>query len=242
MSTLALPVSRTPSALSLSLAWLGLAALTLAWDASGLDVAVMRLIGTASGFPWQHQVLLESVLHNGGRALSWVAFAGLVFWALAPARFQPRSAPARAERLTVLALVVLSLLTVSLLKYRSHTSCPWEWTMFGGTATPGPFWPPHGGDGGSGHCFPGGHASGALAFVALCLPWLWSPVEGRPRSTGRRWLAVVVVAGVTAGLTQTLRGAHPPSHTLWTALICGAVSLAGWWLALPTLRSARSRP
>ena len=28
------------------------------------------------------------------------------------------------------------------------------------------------------------------------------------------------------GLTQTLRGAHFPSHTLWTALVCWGVALA----------------
>jgi membrane-associated PAP2 superfamily phosphatase len=39
--------------------------------------------------------------------------------------------------------------------------------------------------------------------------------------------------GMLAGATQTLRGAHYPSHTLWTLVICGAVSLGGWRLAKP---------
>jgi membrane-associated PAP2 superfamily phosphatase len=30
---------------------------------------------------------------------------------------------------------------------------------------------------------------------------------------------------------QTVRGAHYPSHTLWTLVICGAVSLGGWRIA-----------
>ena len=36
---------------------------------------------------------------------------------------------------------------------------------------------------------------------------------------------MVLGLGVLLGLTQTLRGAHYPSHTAWTALICGAVAL-----------------
>jgi membrane-associated PAP2 superfamily phosphatase len=218
-----------------------LALVTLAWDASGLDVSTMRLAGTPGGFPWQHDVLLERVLHDGGRVLAWLAFGLLTLWAIRPDGPDKHHAPARRERLTVLALVTLSLLAVSLLKHFSRTSCPWEWSAFGGQAIPVSHWNLWAVDGGHGHCFPGGHASGALAFLALGLPWLWSPVEGRPTAPGALWLSVVVTAGATAGLTQTLRGAHPPSHTLWTALICGAVALAGWRLALPGLRSDRSR-
>jgi len=52
------------------------------------------------------------------------------------------------------------------------------------------------------------------------------------------WLASALAVGLLAGVVQTLRGAHPPSHTAWTLLICGGVSLAGWalarrWLASP---------
>ena len=234
------PAHRRPPPVALSRAWAALALLTLAWDASGLDLPVMQLIGTPAGFPWQHQVLLERVLHDGGRSLAWLAFGGLMLWTLRPAGTTAQATPARRERLTVLTLVILSLLAVNLIKSLSRTSCPWEWTVFGGPATPLAPWQLWVGDGGSGRCFPGGHTSGALAFIAVGLPWLWPPTAGRCSATGWRWLAGVLAAGGTAGLTQTLRGAHPPSHTLWTALICSAVALAGWWLALPQLRPARS--
>lgn len=222
--------------------WSGLALLTLAWDASGLDMGALRLAGTPSGFPWQHHALLENVLHDGGRWLAGLAFGLLVLWTCLPVGPDLRASPARRERLTVLALVTLSLLAVTLIKTASRTSCPWEWSAFGGQVTPVSHWNLWVGDGGQGRCFPGGHASGAFAFLALGLPWLWPPVQGRRTATGAAWLGVVVLAGATAGLTQTLRGAHPPSHTLWTALICGAVALAGWWLALPSLRPAGSTP
>ena len=221
-------------------AWLTLCLLTLAWDASGQDLPVMRLFGTAEGFPWRHHPLLERVFHDGMRQASTALYGLLLVWAVWPDRRRMPTTPARRERLTVLALVTLALVMVSGLKRLSHTSCPWEWSAFGGQARYVSHWALFTRDGGGGHCFPGGHASSALAFFALCLPWLWSPVRHRPPAAGWRWLAAVLVAGAVAGIAQTLRGAHPPSHTLWTALICIGVALVGWRLALPRLAQTAS--
>ena len=229
MPSLQPPITPTPTVLVR--AWWVLLLLTLAWDASGLDLWVMRQIGTGAGFPWRHHPLLENVLHDGGRQLATLAYLLLWGWALWP----PVNGPTRRERAAVLALVSLSLLAVSLLKHFSRSSCPWEWEAFGGSAVYTSHWDLLTGDGGGGRCFPGGHASSALSFLALCLPWLWSPEAGRRRTPGRRWLVAVLLAGLVAGLTQTLRGAHPPSHTLWTLLICSAIALAGWRMAWPWL-------
>lgn len=40
----------------------------------------------------------------------------------------------------------------------------------------------------------------------------------------RAWLLAVVLAGLLFGGAQFLRGAHAPSHTLWTAWLCWALS------------------
>ena len=47
---------------------------------------------------------------------------------------------------------------------------------------------------------------------------------------GWRWLALVLIVGLIAGFAQTLRGAHHPSHTLWTLVICTGISISGWLL------------
>jgi membrane-associated PAP2 superfamily phosphatase len=90
------------------------------------------------------------------------------------------------------------------------------------------------GDGGRGRCFPGGHASSAMAFLAVCLPWLSSGMTAQRRE-GLRMLIVVFVLGVVLGSVQTLRGAHYPSHTLWTAMLCWGMALINHmvfaWLA-----------
>lgn len=203
-------------------AWLLLLAFTLAWDFSGLDVSVMRLIGTPAGFAWQHHPLLELWLHDRVRQLASVVLVLAWVWALLPARFS--RLPGADRRLAVL-LVTIGLIVVNLIKNRSDTSCPWDWQMFGGSVDVVSHWVWGRQDGGPGRCFPGGHASSGMAFVALALPWLTQSA-----SAARGWacLGVALTAGLLCGAVQTLRGAHPPSHTLWTLLICGGVALAGW--------------
>ncbi len=215
--------------------WAVAALLTMLWELSGLDTQVMQLIGTPRGFALQHAWWLERVLHEGLRQAATGLFAALWVWALWPARAP--SVPRR-ERLAVMVLASLSLLAVNLIKNNSLTSCPWDWRLFGGVAEPVAHWRWGVADGGPGRCFPGGHASSAFAFIALCLPWLATPVGAvRRTAVGFRWLGGVLAVGLLAGAVQTLRGAHPPSHTLWTMLICGAIALAGWRLWQPWLTS-----
>jgi membrane-associated PAP2 superfamily phosphatase len=130
--------------------------------------------------------------------------------------------------------VLASLLSVSLIKRYSLTSCPWELEVFGGVARYIPHWQWGVHDGGGGRCFPGGHASSALGLMPASLPFL---VHSQPslRKTGRRIFLLTSGTGLLFGLVQTLRGAHYPSHTLWTAVICWATG-AGVYLALQRRR------
>ncbi len=220
--------------------WLGgFLAFTLLWDLSGLDMAVMRAVGSPQGFALRHDWLLERVLHDGLHKTMVAAFVLLCGWALWPRAHLPRR-----ERIAVLALAVLSLLAVNLVKYNSLTSCPWELEAFGRNARWVSHWAWGQADGGTGRCFPGGHASSGFAFLALCLPWLLPP-DGvqRRRVVGLRWLAAALGVGLLSGVVQTLRGAHFPSHTMWTLLICASVSLAGWQFVRshPGTAAARAR-
>lgn len=222
--------------------WLGmLMLLTLTWDALGLDLPLMQHIGTAQGFALRSDTLLEGVMHDGLRKAALLLYLALWGWALAPdawlpLRWQGLQVPRR-ERVTVVLLVAAALAVVNLVKYNSLTSCPWDLAVFGGPARYVSHWSFGAADGGSGQCFPGGHASSAFALLPLCLPWLAPPAGARARraTTGHRWLGGIVLVGAVAGTTQTVRGAHFPSHTLWTLVLCSAVALAGWRLAQPWL-------
>lgn len=193
----------------------------LAWDASGLDLSVMAGLGTAGGFPLRDQWWLETVLHNAARQFALVAFVGLCVMVWRPlAVFRGYQ---RMERLEMVIGVTLALLTISGLKRFSLTSCPWDLQSFGGLATYVSHWQWGVKDGGSGGCFPGGHASSAFAFVALILPGLSKGPGSAQHRLAVRLLVGVVVAGLVLGGVQTLRGAHYPSHTLWTGWICWVV-------------------
>lgn len=222
-------------------AWaLAVVVLTLAWDLSGLDRAVVGLWADARGFPWRHDPWLAGVMHDRWRRVAWGVYAALWVWMLAGVwRPRGKGLPAN-ERAVVVMLVSACLLLVVSLKRVSLTSCPWDLQALGGTARHVSHWAWGQSDGGPGRCFPAGHASSALAFVGWALPWLWPP-SGTRRSGRRGWviLALCLVLGAVAGAVQTVRGAHYPSHTLWTLVLCLGLSLAGWAVARPRLGASR---
>lgn len=211
--------------------WLACLGLTLAWDTSGADIRVMAWLGDAQGFALRDHWWLSSLGHDGAKRLAVVIYLGLVWMAFRPMGFW-RQMP-RLQRIEIVVGITLSLMVVTAVKRVSLTSCPWELQAFGGIATYVSHWAWGVSDGGSGHCFPGGHASSAFAFLALSLPWLAS-TQPHERRTGQKLLATILLMGLVLGAIQTLRGAHFPSHTAWTALICAATTWANhvfwtWW-------------
>jgi membrane-associated PAP2 superfamily phosphatase len=198
--------------------------LLLLWDLAGLDLAAMHLVGNAQGFAWQHAFFTSTLLHQGGRLLGWGLLGLLLVNVWRPLWAGPR----RADRVRWLAVTALCVLAVPALKQINHTSCPWDLSQFGGMAAYVGHWQPGLGDGGPGRCFPSGHATAAFAFFS---GW-FALREHQPRAA-RWWLAGVLLAGLALGAGQYLRGAHYPSHTLWTAWLC--------WV-LCALLSRRRRP
>lgn len=79
-------------------------------------------------------------------------------------------------------------------------------------------------DGGSGQCFPAGHATTGFAFVG----GFFALRHARPR-LARVWLWSALTFGMVLGIGQQLRGAHFMSHTLWTGWLCWMTA----WLSDP---------
>jgi membrane-associated PAP2 superfamily phosphatase len=192
--------------------------LVLAWDASGLDLALSRLFGGPAGFPAREAFWSRELLHAGLRNLwiaTWLALAVDAF------RRQPTlRGPARRERRLALAAGLLVLLIIPALKGLSHTSCPWSLLDFGGASPWVSHWDWTLRDGGPGHCFPSGHTAGAIAFAPFA--WIW----------GRRAWGLLALGAGLASFGQVARGAHFLSHTLWAAWI--GIALA--WVLLLALR------
>ena len=209
---------------------LGLLAL-LAWDASGLDLAVVQAVGTVQGFALRDAWWTSRLLHDGGRLLGWAVLAALVINIWRPWW----RGPSQRERLGWALITLACLLLVPALKRISTTSCPWDLQAFGGVALYVSHWQFGLTDGGPGHCFPSGHAVAAFAFVSG-----WFALRPYATRAARIWLLGVLAFGALFGIAQLLRGAHYPSHTMWSAWICWTLcalfnAAHGAWLNRPAL-------
>lgn len=189
--------------------------LLLLWDLSGADLPLARVFGTAHGFPWRDSGWLVTALHDVPRALSWLLALTLalnVVWPLVPAL-------TRRERAWWLIATLAGAAVVPLVKRASLTSCPWDLAEFGGVAHHVSHWLQLGpgalSDGGGGHCFPSGHATSAFVFFSGAFA-----LRRAHPVAARRWLMAVLALGLLLGLVQLARGAHYPSHTLWSGWLC----------------------
>ena len=192
----------------------------VAWDASGLDLMLAQLAGNTQGFPLRHHWLFTHVLHDGLRRAAWVLALGLclaVWWPVEPlmgslARLDT------AQRLQFAITTLAAAFAISVIKSFSTTSCPWDLHEFGGLARYASHWTLFA-DGGTGRCFPAGHASSGFAFLGGYFAFRRSA----PR-VALTWLLAAAAVGLTLGIAQQLRGAHFMSHTLWTGWICWCVA------------------
>lgn len=190
----------------------------LAWDAAGQDRLLAHAFGSVSGFPLREHWFLVQVMHEVPRRLAWLLVFVLLaapWWPLGPLRRLHRT-----ERWQLAVTPLVSLFVVNLLKYTSTTSCPWDLVEFGGVAQYASHWALGVFDGGSGRCFPAGHASAGFAFVGG-----YFALRRRHPRAARLWLSTALAAGLALGWAQQVRGAHYLSHTLWTGWLCWT---AGW--------------
>ena len=196
---------------------LGALGLLVAWDASGLDLSLARLMADSRGFALRDNWVAAVLLHDWMRRASFLAGAWLfvgIWWPVGVLRRLSRAA-----RIYWLASLLLGVALISVLKHSSHTSCPWDLAEFGGVAAQLGHWAWGRADGGPGRCFPAGHASAAFAFFGGY--FALRPVS---RSLALACLMLVATVGMVLGASQQLRGAHFMSHTLWTAWFCWVVA------------------
>jgi membrane-associated PAP2 superfamily phosphatase len=112
----------------------------------------------------------------------------------------------RPLRRGALYMAVIAAVVVTL-KHYSPYSCPWDLFEYGGTKPD------------TGRCLPAGHP-----LVGFSLFGLYLALRGRRAAPYA--LAAALLIGFLAGAIQVARGAHFPSHVLWTAWVAWAVTLA----------------
>ena len=189
-----------------------------------LDLAVARWFydDTLRAFPLSNHWLLEGVLHDAARTASATAALCLlaltaVAWAIRPAT---RLRAHRQELLFAAAASLAAAALVGALKHFSHHACPWDLASFGGTVAYRPLLsaaaPVPSVDG----CFPAAHPLSGYAWLAAGLA-LYPLV---PR-LARWWWSAALALGTLFGAVQVARGAHFPSHVLWSAWLAWAVAI-----------------
>ena len=201
---------------------------SLGWDMAGLDLSTMRSLGNADGFPLRHDWWLESILHDSVAKIARIPFIVLLIniWRPLPVLGLLAELPRR-DRAALAINVLISALSVSLIKQASLTSCPWSLGEFGGTAEYVSHWAWGMPDGGGGRCFPGGHSTTAFCFAGIAIPFMADPSAAR-RRLGRWLLAGLLAGGVMLGGVQIVRGAHYPSHIFWAASLSWLVTCVVW--------------
>ncbi|MBA3684809.1 MAG: phosphatase PAP2 family protein, partial [Planctomycetes bacterium] len=171
-------------------------------------------------FPLRKFWLFQHVLHNGGKYLVVALTALLALTAVAGIRWR-RLRAWSAPCAYLVCCVAATTGIVGVLKAVTNRYPPWDLDRFGGkvpytplfSGTPAPFT--------TGHGFPAGHASAAFAFVAL---YVVARAYGMRRAAW--WLAPGLLLGCAFAWVQHVRGAHFPSHNLWTLAIAWTVALA----------------
>ena len=188
------------------------------WEAHFYDAA-------AHLWPWRDHWLFDRVIHDGGRQLN-IGIAVLWLAAFLAASFRPPLQKYRRPLLFFLAATAAGPVLVGGLKQITHIYTPWD--IFAGTFPyvrlfdPVPAGLPAGG------AFPAGHSSGGYAFVSLY--FLLDALEA-----SRKWPGLVpgLVLGGIYGMGQQVRGAHFPSHDLFTLAICWYAALLIYFLFYP---------
>ena len=192
-----------------------------------LDHKIMAMVYDPAihAFPLRHHWLTEGVIHTLGRQL--IAVLGVtVLLAFASSLLLPALKSVRWEWGFVVLSIVVSTLCISTLKATTGVHCAYDLALYGGDQPANQLanlWL------GGGACWPGGHVSGPLSLIAIYFAFFqkqrWLAVGG---------LALGLVLGLIFGIGQTLRGAHFPSHTLWSLLIVWLVNIILAKLLLPS--------
>lgn len=183
-----------------------------------LDYRLAQWLYQLQGGQWalKDHWLFSELLHRQGRHASialLLFFLTLLiasYWHPTLARWRP------VWRYLVVAPLAASTL-VLLGKRTTGVECPWDLQPFGGDL---PYTPllQQLFSGGTGACFPAGHASAGYAWLALH----FAAAAAAPRW---RWplLGVTLGVGGIFGVAQQLRGAHFISHDIWSLTLCWCV-------------------
>jgi len=195
-------------------------------------------------FPLKNDGFLENVMHKGLRNLMIVvSLMMLGFWIfglkICGVVFKSQngshwSKVYHRQFLWIFVAMVISTSTISILKRLSMHSCPWDLLAYGGNQPWAEVFSNLPATAKMGHCFPGGHASGGFALIAIYFGFR----DSLPK-LANAGLLLGLLFGFAMGWGQMMRGAHFMSHNLWTAWIVWMILLAQYLVWSPKALAAQ---
>jgi len=178
-------------------------------------------------WPYRHHWFFEGVIHTGGQ---WLDRLMVLIWLiiLILSYFQQSFTKYRKSLFCFLCATAAGPLLVGIGKQLTHISTAWDLQMFDGKEPHIRLFDPVPAGAPIGHAFPAGHASGAYCFFSFYFIMLHF------RSPYRFfWLFFSICLGLVFGLGQQIRGAHLPSHDMFTLVICWYGAMAVYLLFYP---------
>jgi membrane-associated PAP2 superfamily phosphatase len=178
-------------------------------------------------WPFRDHWLFETVIHEWGRYFDmgaaglWLVFFFLTFFLK----------PLKTFKKPLIYFLVSSAtgpLIVGAGKHLTHIYTPWDLKIFSGTLPYIRLLDPVPGGMPIGEAFPAGHASGGYAFFSLYI--LMRHLGSPHRIYG---LIFALGLGLIFGIGQQVRGAHFPSHDLFTLVICWYSALIFYYIFFP---------
>lgn len=178
-------------------------------------------------WPFMRHWFFKGVLHAGGRR--FVRLIGLI-WLLGfiLVSLRPKWRRYRKSLLYVLCGSAIGPIIVGAGKQLTHIYPPWDLQMFGSSQPYIRLFDPVPGQAPIGHAFPAGHASSGYCFFSLYFILRHHNVPYRVAG-----FCFGLFLGVVFGLAQQIRGAHFPSHDLFTLAICWYGALGMYALFYP---------
>lgn len=205
-----------------------LAAATL-FEYSGLDLWwVSRFYDFQKhSWPFKHHWFFESIIHTGGQ---WFVNGMILLWLVAfiLTFFRPDLKNARKILFFFIIAAAAGPLLVSLGKQFTHIYTPWDLRIFNGEQPYIRLFDRVPAGAPVGHAFPAGHSSGGFAFMSLYFILLHHASPYR-----KYGLLFGLVLGFAFGLGQQVRGAHFPSHDLFSLMICWLAAASVYFIFYP---------
>ncbi|MFH1216088.1 MAG: phosphatase PAP2 family protein [Pseudomonadota bacterium] len=200
-----------------------------AFEYSGLDLWWVSHFYDFPSQNWlfKHHWFFDSVIHTGGQ---WLVKIMALMWLIAfiMTFFRQSMKPFRKILVYFIVATAAGPLLVNLGKQFTHIYTPWDLQIFHGEQ---PYirlfdTVPDGAP--VGHAFPAGHSSGGFAFLSL-----YFLMKHHDSLYSRYGLFFGLCLGLVFGLGQQVRGAHFPSHDLFSLAICWGAGMTVYFAFYP---------